>query len=273
MLRGHAQSVAQRAPLESLGPSFRACLPTAPSAPCLHRMVLNSRNPATIDALNARSSTGGTPLHMAVAKGQMGMVDLLLNHDGIDRGACDGAGNSTINIACQRQDVRLLQQLLSTGRGVSASELSVRNNLGWAPLHTASFRGQDTAVRLLLRWLAPVDVRAPDESCPSPAVLPSLLGSIHRLTSPRRRRPTPTPSPPLSMCCGAGTHHRWVDCTAPRVRRRPCPHRAQPPRCRRIDRPRPPLRRVSPGPRRRSGSAGGRDCAADFRSSAGGTER
>lgn len=110
-----------------------------------------------VDALNARTNSGGTPLHIAVTSGQPRMVSLLLAQEATDRGACDGEGNSAINIACARGELALLDMLLNTGRGVHWHELTVRNVIGWAALHTSAFRGQDAAVQMLLRRQAPVD--------------------------------------------------------------------------------------------------------------------
>lgn len=128
----------------------------------LAKMVLMRQEKGASEALNARSIRGGTPLHVAVAHNQPRMVALLLAQPEIDRSGCDGEGNTTINIACLREDIVLLQQLLSSGKGVEPHELEVRNTLGWAPLHTASFRGQEAAVRMLLRWGAPVDHKTSD---------------------------------------------------------------------------------------------------------------
>ena len=90
-------------------------------------------------------------LHVAVLSGQAKMVALLLRQDLLDRGAVDGEGNTPIHLACQRGELPLLEQLLSAGRGVRAEQLTPRNNLGWAPLHTCAFQGQDQAVQA--RWM------------------------------------------------------------------------------------------------------------------------
>jgi ankyrin repeat protein len=131
----------------------------------LAALVLSRGGRDVVDVLNAKSNTGGTPLHVAVNHNQEEMVSLLLGQAGLDRGACDTEGNTAVQIACQRGDVVLLQRLLRAGRtgaAVGRRELSVRNSLGWAPLHTSAFYGQDTAVRLLLRFQAPVEHRTAD---------------------------------------------------------------------------------------------------------------
>lgn len=120
------------------------------------------RTSETVEALNAKANNGGTPLHVAVTHSQEEMVKLLLLQEGIDRGVSDNEGNTPILTACARGDIILLQRLLRAGRGVGPRELQVRNALGWAALHTASFRGQDVAVRMLLRHQAPVDQRTAD---------------------------------------------------------------------------------------------------------------
>ena len=76
------------------------------------------------------------------------------------RPACQG--NTAVHVACLRGDTSLIRQLLKAGRGVGARELSVRNALGFAALHTCAFHGHDPAVRLLLQYQSPVDLRTAD---------------------------------------------------------------------------------------------------------------
>ena len=96
------------------------------------------------------------------------MVALLLEQPQIDRGAVDHEGNTAIHLACQQlsartsADTRMLALLLGAGRGVRAEQLTPRNNLGWAPLHTCAFHGTDQGVRLLLEHIAPVNQPSAD---------------------------------------------------------------------------------------------------------------
>ena len=120
-------------------------------------ILSRSRTSETVDALNAKANNGMTPLHVAVWHNQEDMVKLLLQQEGIDRGAADNEGNTPILTACHRGDIILLQRLLRAAKGADERDLRVRNALGWSALHTASFKGQDVAVRLLLRFQAPVN--------------------------------------------------------------------------------------------------------------------
>ena len=129
----------------------------------LARTVMRRLTPATVEALNAKSASGNTALHVAVLSQRLEMVALLLEQPQIDRGAVDHEGNTAIHLACQQlsartsADTRMLALLLGAGRGVRAEQLTPRNNLGWAPLHTCAFHGTDQGVRLLLEHIAPVN--------------------------------------------------------------------------------------------------------------------
>ena len=123
----------------------------------LAALILTRQTRASVDALNARAHHGGTALHVAVAHSQAAMVKLLLAQSALDRGVINHEGNTAVHVATLSGDVMLLQRLLSSGRGVEPSELTVRNTLGFAPLHTAALRGQDSTLALLLQWQAPVD--------------------------------------------------------------------------------------------------------------------
>ena len=82
--------------------------------------------------------------------------------ENIDRAICDNQGNTAVHLACQRDDEKLLKLLLTAGKGVGERELIVRNGLGWAAVHTCSFYGRESGVRLLLQWRSPPDLRTAD---------------------------------------------------------------------------------------------------------------
>ena len=128
----------------------------------LAELILSRQTQSTVEALNARANNGGTPLHVAVQANQSVMVDLLLAQVNVDRAVSDNEGNTAVHIACHRGDIKLLMQLLRAGRGVGARELSVRNALGWAALHTCAFHGHDTALKHLLQWQSPVELPTAD---------------------------------------------------------------------------------------------------------------
>lgn len=128
----------------------------------LAEIILSRKSQATADALNARAHNGGTPLHVAVAHQQPGMLTLLLAQDNLDRGVSDGEGNTAVHVACLKNNIPLLSQLLKSGRGVTARELAVVNGLGWAALHSCAFHGHAAAVRMLLTYKSSPEVRTAD---------------------------------------------------------------------------------------------------------------
>ena len=83
-----------------------------------------------------------TALHLAVTMGDVGMLRLL---------AAGGEG----------QDAERRPRGAEDGR---RGELCKRNQLGWCALHTAAFRGQEVAARLLLDAGTPVDWPTADGS-------------------------------------------------------------------------------------------------------------
>lgn len=71
--------------------------------------------------------------------------------EGIDRAAHDTHGMTALHQAVEMNNVRVFSLLLtSTLHRVSSDEISLRNDLGWAPLHTAAFQGLEVASRMLL---------------------------------------------------------------------------------------------------------------------------
>ena len=73
-----------------------------------------------------------------------------MGQPGLSRGAHDDHGMSPLHLAVQKNDVPMLRLLLTSARHrVSLEELSLRTDLGWAPLHTAAFHGFELATRLL----------------------------------------------------------------------------------------------------------------------------
>lgn len=128
------------------------------SQPPLVSAADGSRSRAVLD-VNSRDDGGATPLVLAVAHGQGAMVELLLQQRGIDRSIGDAHGRTAVHIAVERRDAPMLRTLLSAstksdGR-CTPRELAVRNDLGWAPLHTSAFRGDAPTTRALLAAGAP----------------------------------------------------------------------------------------------------------------------
>lgn len=122
--------------------------------------------PGAHKELQIPGAHGRTPLHTAVAHGRKAMVALLLGQPECGRGAVDSRGMTAMHLAVVAGDVAMLGQLAGARAGPGASrtaevgqldEFCARNQLGWCALHTAAFRGQEVAVRLLLDAGAPID--------------------------------------------------------------------------------------------------------------------
>ncbi|KAL1519067.1 hypothetical protein AB1Y20_003334 [Prymnesium parvum] len=105
--------------------------------------------------LNARDFMGDGPFHLACDRGEVAMLLLKV---GIARGAYDVHGMTPLHLAVDKNDVKMYFLLLKSGsHRISPKELSLRNDLGWAVLHTAAFRGFEVAARMLLEANAVVD--------------------------------------------------------------------------------------------------------------------
>ena len=94
------------------------------------------------------------------------MAELLLDQPLVDRAAYDAHGSSSLHYAVEHNALGLLRSLLGSGgppvNKMALQALTLRNQLGWAPLHTAAFRGHHLALRTLLEAGAPVDEESAD---------------------------------------------------------------------------------------------------------------
>ena len=113
--------------------------------------------------VNGRNLAGSAPLHTAVAHHQVGVAELLMEQPALARGAHDNHGMTPLHLAIEANDVPMLRLLLTSARQhATLQELSLRNDLGWAALHSAAFRGHEMATKLLLAANAFVDERSAD---------------------------------------------------------------------------------------------------------------
>ncbi|CAL4898071.1 unnamed protein product [Urochloa decumbens] len=94
--------------------------------------------------VNCTNAHGMTPVFRAAAKGEVSVLQYLLDHGG-DPAIPDALGFTPLHIAAENGHFEAIRLLLS--KGVDADPL---NNRLVTPLHTASTKGYDQAVKLLL---------------------------------------------------------------------------------------------------------------------------
>jgi|GEM_PF-2766675 len=121
----------------------------------LNNLLLLS--PTTV---NARDSSGNTPLHKAASVGKKEVVELLLAH-GADVKARievdnekDAIGDTPLHVAVSRGRTEVAELLLAHG-----AEINARNEFLATPLHWTDFSGSKEVVALLLAKGADVNAR------------------------------------------------------------------------------------------------------------------
>ncbi|CAI9727418.1 putative ankyrin repeat protein RF_0381 isoform X2 [Octopus vulgaris] len=75
----------------------------------LHFAVLRDH----LQAVNAQSNDGCTPLHWACDRGYLHTVDLLLGHNGIDANVVNNTGVTPLHVAVQKRNYELVSLLLN----------------------------------------------------------------------------------------------------------------------------------------------------------------
>eukprot|EP01065_Artemidia_motanka_P027777 TRINITY_DN3297_c3_g1_i1.p1 TRINITY_DN3297_c3_g1~~TRINITY_DN3297_c3_g1_i1.p1 ORF type:complete len:674 (+),score=231.11 TRINITY_DN3297_c3_g1_i1:57-2024(+) len=118
----------------------------------LLRLLLSSES-ADVNAREAGNS-GVTALHLACAKGNRALFDLLLAHPGIDVDAESDAGWRPLHVAASTNAAAMVERLHAAG-----ADLERPNGRGSTPLHLACVSRALGAVRILLRRLASVQSR------------------------------------------------------------------------------------------------------------------
>lgn len=105
------------------------------------RCLLERGHPVDI-----RNRDGSCPMHTATLHGQLPLLQLLIaadDHDAVDK--LDGDGNTALHLACYRNDVPIIDFLLSL-----RAKVNFKNNDDTGPLHWAAYFGHVATVTLLL---------------------------------------------------------------------------------------------------------------------------
>lgn len=131
------------------------------------------------DQINSPTHEGRTPLHIAVYRGQLNMVELLLAHNA-DLRAKDRGGRTPLHevIVSGSKDVAGL--LLAHNANVNA-----RDKEGATPLHWAAERGNSAFVRLLLAYKSDVNAQDNKGRTPLDVARRAEVGDLLRLHGAR----------------------------------------------------------------------------------------
>jgi hypothetical protein len=140
--------------------SMFSARPTPPKAvPLYYATLCGLRDPVEHliytcpQDVNARGGYRGTPLHAAIAKRNVDVMQLLLAH-GADVTALDDAGSTPLHEASRGGRLTMMELLLDRNVDVNAQD-----NVGTTPLHLASREGELEVARALLQHGASPDSR------------------------------------------------------------------------------------------------------------------
>ena len=95
----------------------------------------------------ARDGEGQTPLHLAVDGGHTEAVDVLCRSFGVDLDATNTAGQRALHLAAKRNAAPLVKTLVRAG-----ASLTVTSPDGRTPLHVAALSSATDVVRALLQF-------------------------------------------------------------------------------------------------------------------------
>ena len=104
--------------------------------------------------VNAKGAFGITPLEIAVSKGSIVMVNVLLSSYRIDVNVKDNEGTPFLHKAIKHHQIDIAKRLVRKG-----ADVNVKDHFGYTPLHEASMRGQYEVVKLLIAYGASVNVK------------------------------------------------------------------------------------------------------------------
>ncbi|KAH9955431.1 ankyrin repeat-containing domain protein, partial [Russula dissimulans] len=156
--------------------------------------------------INSRGGVCGTPLHAALERKRLGVVQLLLEH-GADVNARDDWGQTPLHIASQLGDVEVIRYLMDRGADPDAEDMYEQTPLylvsefgwleaarlllnygadvhheggvsGWTPLHVTCLEGHMDVARLLLDHGTDIINNAQMSNLWTPLHLASMTGSL-----------------------------------------------------------------------------------------------
>jgi ankyrin repeat protein len=120
--------------------------------------------------VNAKNSSGMTPLHLAAGNGHKDVAELLLAH-GAEVNAKDNFGNTPLHCATI-PETGVMQLLLAHGADVNAKEI-----YGFTPLHYQALCGREDSAKVLLSHGA--DVNAKNKEGRTPLDCATDYGHVH----------------------------------------------------------------------------------------------
>lgn len=109
------------------------------------RPVERGSDPDIMPASGAGSETWTMPLHIAITRGHISAVRLLLDR-GADPNAVDGTGSTALHAAVRGGHHTMVRDLLRYSANTSMVDAA-----GWLPLHYAAETGDEHCLGILLQ--------------------------------------------------------------------------------------------------------------------------